>query len=334
MIDFLAESRQAMIDNFQISLRAIRSLMGYSASELADFIGVTRQTVNNLETGKAKMSPTQYISIAAVVDNYILTNGEMFNAIETIIDGNGRKRNEDYDTSFSNLSLLKRWFACFNDPADMNVLALTYESSKEYGVLLQRLATKYKVFIDADVFLSSKFGEFSNQLSDYLVAENAKLIIPMRAIEHIQEMMHDADVSEKAARALKQVNALQRKNVVQIRGEDSDSNIHDTILSVFAKYRSMHRLCLVTQNALFADEVKRLNENSEKQGFDIVVGYIDDNGMLALYSKQSMKLSEKATESSMYEVSVEITNASELSVDDCKEVAIETPSNLTGWGQL
>lgn len=334
MIDFLLESRQVMIENFQISLRAIRTLMGYSALELAEYIGVTRQTINNLETGKAKMSPTQYISIAAVVDNYILSNGEMFNAIETIIDGNGKKQNQNYDTSFSNLSLLKRWFACFNDSADLNVVILTYKNEEEYGSFLKRLAVRYKIFVDSDVLLESQLGDFSNLISDYLVAENAKLIIPMRAIEQIQEMMQDISISEKAVKALKQVNALQQKNIVQIRGEDSDSNIHDTILTVFAKFRSLHRLCLVTQNKFFAHEVKQLNQNSEKQGFDILVGYIDENGMLALYPEQEPECSENAAEIFSVENFDGITSLNELTKDDYKEVTVDEPSNLTGWGQL
>ena len=89
MIDYLWEARQALIENFQISMRAIRLLMGYSIVELAEYVGVTRQTINNLETGKSKMSAMQFLSLAAVVDNYITINGDMYQAIAAILDGNG-----------------------------------------------------------------------------------------------------------------------------------------------------------------------------------------------------------------------------------------------------
>ncbi len=301
--------------------------MGYSASDLADFVGVTRQTINNLETGKTKMSPTLYISLAAVVDNYIMNNGEMFNAIKTIIDGNKKKRNESYDTSFSNVSLLKRWFACFKEPVDFNSAAMTYENMEEYGSLLQRLAGKYKVFIDTDVFFDSKSGDFLNMFSGYLVTENAKFIIPKRVTDQLLEMMQEVSASEKAINALKKINELQQKNIVQIRGEDSDSNVHDTILSVFAKFRSLHRLCLITQNEPFANEVKHLNESSEKQGFDIVIGFVDENGLLSLYPRPM--------EESLSETSMVINNIG-VDEEECitKAVAIEKPSNLMGWEQL
>ena len=336
MIDFLSESRRTMIDNFQISLKAIRTLMGYSGSELADFIGVTRQTKNNLETGQAKMSPSQSIAIAAVVDNYILSNGKMFNAIEMIIDGNGNKQDEKYDTSFSNLSLLKRWFAYFNDGEDLNTLSMSYGSTEEYGSLLQKMVARYKIFVDADVLLTPNSSNFLNMLADFLVAENARIIIPIRVIEQIQEMMQDINVSGKAVRALKLLNSLQGKDVVQLRGEESDTNIHDTIISVFAKFRSLHRLCLVTQNESFADEVNRLNENSENQGFDILVGYVDESGKLALYQKQGELLSE------VYSLIEEDENASYISKmteefntnKGSGDVDVEIGHNLTEWSQL
>jgi Predicted transcriptional regulators len=335
MIDFLSESRQVMIDNFQISLRAIRTLMGYTASELADYVGVTRQTINNLETGKAKMSPMQFISIAAVVDNYIHSNGEMFNAIETIIDGNGRKQNEKYDTSFTNLSLIKRWFACFNDSVEFDKTFVGVSNSEEYYSMLQRLANRYKIFVDADVLMMPNADKFISSLTECLIAENAKLIIPLKVVEQIQGSLQDVTVSEKAVKALKLINMLQRKNVAQLRGEEGDSNTHDTILSVFAKFRSLNHLCLITQDDFFAKEIKRLVDNSENQGFDILVGYVNDDGMLALHPRQAEMLTILSEIISCENSSKFILTANS-SDEDIKntEANIKAELNLSGWGQL
>lgn len=112
MIDYLWEARQALIENFQISMRAIRLLMGYSIVELAEYVGVTRQTINNLETGKSKMSAMQFLSLAAVVDNYITINGDMYQAIAAILDGNGKKRRTAM-TPHSAVSLYSGGGFCF-----------------------------------------------------------------------------------------------------------------------------------------------------------------------------------------------------------------------------
>ena len=56
------------IAKLQDSLPLIRNAGGWSAEEFGDMIGVTKQTVRNLETKKTRLSKTQYIAIRAVLD--------------------------------------------------------------------------------------------------------------------------------------------------------------------------------------------------------------------------------------------------------------------------
>ena len=56
------------ISRLQKYLSALRQIAGWSAEDLGDLIGVTRQTIVNLENSSAKMSKVQYIAIRAVFD--------------------------------------------------------------------------------------------------------------------------------------------------------------------------------------------------------------------------------------------------------------------------
>lgn len=56
------------IAKLQDNLPLIRNAGGWSAEEFGDMIGVTKQTVRNLETKKTRLSKTQYIAIRAVLD--------------------------------------------------------------------------------------------------------------------------------------------------------------------------------------------------------------------------------------------------------------------------
>lgn len=56
------------IDRLQDNLALIRKAGGWSAEEFGDMIGVTKQTISNLENKKTPMSKTQYIAIRAVLD--------------------------------------------------------------------------------------------------------------------------------------------------------------------------------------------------------------------------------------------------------------------------
>lgn len=56
------------INRLQDNLLLIRKAGGWSAEEFGELIGVTKQTISNLENKKTVMSKTQYIAIRAVLD--------------------------------------------------------------------------------------------------------------------------------------------------------------------------------------------------------------------------------------------------------------------------
>lgn len=66
--------RTAQIACLQKNLSAIRKIAGWTAEQLGEKIGVTKQTISNLENGKTPMTLTQYIAIRTVIDYEIQTN--------------------------------------------------------------------------------------------------------------------------------------------------------------------------------------------------------------------------------------------------------------------
>jgi len=74
------------IQLLQTFLKQIRILGGWTAEEFGDKIGVTKQTISNLENKKTSLSKTQYIAIRAVVDYEIQSNPEIYKLLnETIL---------------------------------------------------------------------------------------------------------------------------------------------------------------------------------------------------------------------------------------------------------
>lgn len=68
------DERQLQINRLQQNLSSIRKIAGWSAETLGNKIGVTKQTISNLENKKTPMTFTQYIAIRAVLDAEIETN--------------------------------------------------------------------------------------------------------------------------------------------------------------------------------------------------------------------------------------------------------------------
>ena len=67
--------------NFEIeklteSLPSIRKIAGWSSEDLGELIGVTKQTISNIETRKSTMSKTQYIAIRTIIDYEIIEHPE------------------------------------------------------------------------------------------------------------------------------------------------------------------------------------------------------------------------------------------------------------------
>lgn len=65
------ENRELMMRRLQDNLSSLRKIAGWSVQDLCDRLGVTKQTVSNLENGKTPMSVTQFIAISAIIDNEI-----------------------------------------------------------------------------------------------------------------------------------------------------------------------------------------------------------------------------------------------------------------------
>ena len=63
-------------DKLQKNLSVIRKVAGWTCSDLGELIGVTKQTINNLESSRTPMTKTQYIAIRAILDYEISSNQE------------------------------------------------------------------------------------------------------------------------------------------------------------------------------------------------------------------------------------------------------------------
>ncbi|WP_125969086.1 helix-turn-helix domain-containing protein [Bifidobacterium samirii] len=86
-----------MIERFQSNLSIIRKVAGWTVQQLADELGVARQTVANLEAGRTPMSKLQYLALRTVFNAEIVRshNRDLARIIKTLVDdpqtgGDGR----------------------------------------------------------------------------------------------------------------------------------------------------------------------------------------------------------------------------------------------------
>lgn len=254
-------ARQRMIDNFQDSLRIVRHLMKFGVEEFADAIGVTRQTVNNLEKKKSRMSATQFIAIAALTDTFFAQNKRRLPALKAIVDGD--ETNPDFETSFRDDSLLKRWFEGFIDFGDDN--DKNFAENEEDT--LWTLAREYKIFLDAELLKTEDAETFVNELTTALASVREKAVMPLRSIQRLQAEATPKEFDQ----AMTFIHQMRMNKVLNVHGEETDSGFRDTILTVFRCFRNTYNLCLITPDEQLARDVLQLNDDD---GLEIKAGFV------------------------------------------------------------
>lgn len=83
----------------QQNLSSIRKIAGWTAEELGSKIGVTKQTISNLENNKTTMTLSQYIAIRTVIDYQIENdpgNTVLPQAVKILLDGHETISSEEY----------------------------------------------------------------------------------------------------------------------------------------------------------------------------------------------------------------------------------------------
>ena len=106
-----SEIEQWWIDKFQENLGPIRKVAGWTTQQLADELGVARQTVSNLETGKSPMTKLQYLALRTVFSAEIARreDRDLARIIKTLVDDpieqRIRERRAQEPVSYTHLTL-------------------------------------------------------------------------------------------------------------------------------------------------------------------------------------------------------------------------------------
>lgn len=74
------------IIRMQENLLLIRRAVGWTAEEFGEKIGVTRQTINNIESGRNKLNKTQYIAMRSVLDAEMVQKPEDTEMLKVLLD--------------------------------------------------------------------------------------------------------------------------------------------------------------------------------------------------------------------------------------------------------
>lgn len=82
----MTDKKQKQTQLLQQNLRSIRQIAGWTAEQLGERIGVTKQTIGDLENKKRPMNLTQYLAIRSILNEEISTKPENANVLQQVIE--------------------------------------------------------------------------------------------------------------------------------------------------------------------------------------------------------------------------------------------------------
>ena len=94
----MEQTSERAISLLQDNLSVIRKVAGWTTEDMGCRIGVTKQTISNIENKKTKLTLTQYIAIRAVLDYEIQSNTEnvaLAQVVDVLLNKDGAFSDED-----------------------------------------------------------------------------------------------------------------------------------------------------------------------------------------------------------------------------------------------
>ena len=271
-MEIYKQFREHMIGVMQVAMKPIRLVLGLGVQELGDIMGLSRQSINNLENGKVQMNYSQYVAFISVIDYICSINTELKNVIKSILVKSDYDETNKIYEDIDEDTFIKKWLRCFPDELDK---LLPLISSVE------DLTENYRVFIDSSVlFHVSGYKEFS-ELCDAMEKNHHSFIIPVTAVYEIKEkLLNENNVVKKMANeAIETLAKLQSRGIIEFRGEQDDNDTNSLLVSVFQRFKVTHKLALITQDSELAEEILALND-SDIGGFQIVSYHFNAFGNL------------------------------------------------------
>lgn len=271
------ELRDDRIEKMQSALPELRKFLGLTGQELSEFLGVTRQTVNNLEQKKTRLTATQYVAYAAVLDFYLERHPDDVETLQAIVR---RSSPQEDDPELAALeyrsgSFLHDWFSIFPSEDDRRLPEVTEKER------LRILSRQYLIFLHTDFLMAPEAENFVQRLAPCMSRAENRAIVPVSVIQELQAKLFSPEESESARKALGLLKIAKQAGILEVFGDLNDPSPAELYHRLFPKLRVKRRIVLLTESSNFAEEIFSFNHTEE--GFSIKVAHLNEQGELVMW---------------------------------------------------
>lgn len=269
----LTTIQKAQLDFIQQNFRRLRSICEWSASDVAEVLGITRQTVNNLELGKTQLSPLQYIGFASMLEHCRKSRRDVAAYLNICLE---HFPGSDQGTAGD---LLSSWFCFFPKQFPRTEVPGNALRNIQSVKLIEHIIASCKVIVTPDIFLGNR--KCLEELGAAALQYHNPLIVPAKAFGLLE-----ASLSEDG-RAF--VDACRRDGRIKFYGDEQDPPLAEVVTMQMLRLRSKYPLCLITNDRLLAADIQTLGSLQSVSGYDILTARIVGDAYLQLWDAEGEK---------------------------------------------
>lgn len=264
-----------LLDFLQQHLRQIRGICNWSGSEMAQVLGVTRQTVSNIETGKTKLPPSLYLAIGAMLEKRCQQSPLLKEYLDVYFSRFPSSLFNIDDRSVAADTLVESWFATFPEQFSKTVSAYEPSSILMCRQLMQSISQNCKILLCPSIVLHDRQLDCIEELCEMAHQHGNSPILPYRAFREMEKQLsHDS---------AQRIQKLLDTKLLAVYGSEDDPPLNLLTVQLFFSLRMKYRLAFITDDSKLADDLRQLNSLKTVDGYPAYALTITDDGLLQNY---------------------------------------------------
>lgn len=158
--------------------------------------------------------------------------------------------------------------------------------------VVKRFAKHFRIVVDTCSLMlihpksNAAVGLFflKEKLLPELLKYNAKLVVPKRVLNELQQKVKQSDSAMIATEVLNTLSSTEMANAVVVASDEDelfyrDPNFADPILVKVQRFQALHNICLVTQDEKLAELLLRNRDAGSEKDYQVVFIRIDGHSI-------------------------------------------------------
>lgn len=263
--------RADLLQGVQMSMRLIRLTLDISGQELADYIGVTRQTINNFEKGHREIGIPYFLAFCGLLDEICRTDFSLKDQLNYIIKNNMVNKNYFSEDK----TLLNQWFSTFAHL--QNYYEHDFEPGEHQQSIEDELLQKAEyIYADASFFIHEKVADFLLRFSTGLEMHEKYLSVTTLGLNTLRNYKNESVGRNKviAMAAYETLIKLSDKRLIDVIQTEDES---EHILGIPVEDFSSEAVAILVGEDAKARKIAVAMQNNSIEGF---LCHLDDYGNL------------------------------------------------------